>query len=39
MAKGADQAITKAIEAHIEVEQHNGGDDDQGAAGALAPVG
>ena len=38
-AQGADQAITKAIDAHIEVEQRGYRDDDPGAAGPLAPVG
>jgi len=38
-AQGADQVITRAIDAHIEAEQRDDGDDDDGAAGALAPVG
>jgi hypothetical protein len=38
-AQGADQEITKAIDAHIEAKQRDDGDDDDGAAGALAPVG
>ena len=38
-AQGADQVITKAIDARIEAEQRDDGDDDDGAAGALAPVG
>jgi integrase len=37
-AQGADQAITKAIDAHIEA-QHDDGDDDDGTAGALVPAG
>ena len=36
-AQGADQTITVAIDAHIVTEQ--GRDDDDGAAGALVPVG
>ena len=35
-ARGADQAITSAIDAHIVTERSN--DDDGGQAGALAPV-
>jgi hypothetical protein len=38
-AQGADQAITKAIDAHIEAQQHDDGDDDDGTAGALVPAG
>jgi len=38
-ARGADQAITGAIDAHIEAEQDDDGDDDDGAAGTLVPVG
>lgn len=38
-AQGAKQAITKAIDAHIEAQQHADGDDDNGTAGALAPAG
>jgi hypothetical protein len=38
-AQGADQVITKAIDAHIEAEQRDDGDDDDGEAGVLAPVG
>jgi hypothetical protein len=38
-AQGADQAITKALDAHIEAEQRDDGDDDDGAAAVLAPVG
>lgn len=37
--RGADQAITSAIDAHIEAENADEGDDDDGATGALAPVG
>ena len=35
-ARGADQTITSAIDRHVQAEQR--GDDDDGAAGALAPV-
>ncbi len=35
-ARGADQTITGTIDAHIVTEQ---GRDDDGAAGALVPVG
>jgi integrase len=35
-ARGADQAITSAIDTHVQAEQ---GNDDDGSAGALAPVG
>src|SRR5262249_21396633 len=38
-SQAGEQAITKAIDAHIEAEQRDDGDDDDGAAGALAPVG
>ncbi len=40
-ARGADQAITNAIDTHVQAEQDNvaQGDDDDGQAGALAPVG
>ncbi|MGI8446374.1 MAG: tyrosine-type recombinase/integrase [Streptosporangiaceae bacterium] len=37
-ARGADQAITRAIDTHVQAEQANG-DDDDGEAGVLAPVG
>jgi len=37
-ARGADQAITSAIDNHVQAEQANG-DDDDGEAGVLAPVG
>ncbi len=37
-ARGADQAIASAIDAHIETENTGEGDDDDGPAGALAPV-
>ena len=32
-ARGADQAITDAIDAHVEAEQGDGESDDGGAAG------
>ena len=38
-ARGADRAITNAIEAHIEAGSTGDRDDDDGAAGVLAPVG
>jgi integrase len=38
-AQGADQAITKAIDAHIEAQQHADGDDDDGTARVLVPAG
>jgi integrase len=37
--RGADQAITSAIDAHIEAGRIDVGDDDDGTAGVLAPVG
>jgi integrase len=40
--RGADEAITKAIDTHVQAEQDSkahDGDDDDGAAGVLAPVG
>jgi hypothetical protein len=37
-AGGADQAITRAIDTHVQVEQAND-DDGDGSAGALAPMG
>ncbi len=37
-ARGADQAITNAIDSHVQAEQH-GRDEDDGQAGALAPGG
>jgi hypothetical protein len=36
-ARGADQAITTAIDTHVQAEQAN--DDDDGPAGVLAAVG
>jgi integrase len=37
-ARGADQAITDAIDTHVQAEQHQG-DDDDGPAGVLVPAG
>jgi integrase len=37
-ARGADRAITDAIDTHVQAEQAND-DDDDGSAGVLAPVG
>ena len=37
-ARGADQAITDAIDRHVQAEQR-GAQDDDGTAGVLAPVG
>jgi hypothetical protein len=37
-ARGADAAITDAIDAHVESEQGQG-DDDGGASGTVAPTG
>ena len=38
-ARGADQAITDAINKHVQAEHHADDDDDDGLAGALVPVG
>jgi integrase len=38
-AQGADKAITDAIDTHVQGEQAKRGDDEDGAAGALAPAG
>jgi hypothetical protein len=38
-ARGADQAITNAIDSHVQAEQRDDGEDNDGQAGALAPVG
>jgi integrase len=38
-ARGADQAITSAIDSHVQAEQHHDPGEDDGQAGALAPVG
>src|SRR5215469_8743663 len=37
-ARGADRIITASIDAHVEAERGSG-DDDDGTAGALVPVG
>ena len=37
-ARGADQRITGAIDAHVQAERGKG-DDEDGAAGALVPAG
>lgn len=37
-ARGADQVITGAIDAHIEAEQRDDQDDDDGATGSLGPA-
>jgi hypothetical protein len=37
-ARGADRAITDAIDTHVQAERDNDEGDD-GTAGALAPVG
>ncbi len=37
-ARGADKAITTAIDGHVQAERHRGEDDD-GAAGVLVPAG
>ncbi len=38
-ARGADQAITSAIDHHVQAEQQQPGDEADGQAGALAPGG
>ena len=38
-ARGADAAITNAIDAHIDAEQSADEDGDDGLAGALVPAG
>ena len=38
-ARSADQAITDAIDTHVQAEQRDDDDGDDGAAGVLAPVG
>jgi integrase len=38
-ARGADMAITDAIDKHVQAEQLGDDEDDDGQAGALAPVG
>lgn len=36
-ARGADRAITSAIDAHVDAERKRNGDGDDGLAGALVP--
>lgn len=38
-ALGADEAITRAIDARVKSERADPGDDDDGAAGVLVPAG
>jgi integrase len=38
-ARGADAAITNAIDAHVDAERSRDNDDDDGLAGALVPAG
>jgi integrase len=38
-ARGADQAITSAIDQHVQADQSHDPDEDDGPAGALAPMG
>jgi mannose/cellobiose epimerase-like protein (N-acyl-D-glucosamine 2-epimerase family) len=38
-ARGADQAITSAIDAHVRTEKRADDEDDGGAAGVLVPAG
>jgi integrase len=38
-ARGADKAITSAIDAHVQAEQQGETDDDDGSAGVLVPAG
>jgi integrase len=37
-ARGADRAITDAIDVHVQAE-HDGGDDEDGPSAALVPAG
>ena len=37
--RGADRAITDAIDTQVQGQQRNDGDDDCGAAGVLVPAG
>jgi hypothetical protein len=37
-ARGADKAITDAIDAHLDDARKKGGDDDDGLSGALVPA-
>jgi len=38
-ARGADQLITNAIDAHLQSEQSKDDDDEDGSAGVLVPAG
>jgi hypothetical protein len=38
-ARGADQLITNAIDAHVQGEQRKDDGDDDGSAGILVPAG
>ena len=38
-ARGAEQAIAEAMDAHVEAEQADAEDRDDGAAGVSAPAG
>jgi hypothetical protein len=38
-ARGADKAITDAIDTHVQAEQTERGDDEGGPTGALVPAG
>jgi integrase len=38
-ARGADAAITNAIDTHVDVERARRGDDDEGRAGTMTPAG
>jgi len=38
-ARGADTAITNAIDTHVQAEQTKRGDDEDGPTGVLVPAG
>ncbi len=38
-AQGADQAITNAIDTHVQAEQTRRGEGEDGSAGVLVPAG
>ena len=38
-ARGADQIVTSAIDAHVQGEQRKNGDDEDGSGGVLVPGG
>lgn len=38
-ARGADQAITSAIDSHVEQEKRQDDEGDDGSAGSLVPAG